>query len=56
MTQEEFLNREIYIWSEDYIFDLLDRGYEVKLTTAGWRWIAPVTVTNTNTNSCAVTN
>lgn len=42
MTREEFINREVAIWGEDYIFDLLDRGYEPKLTSEGWRWFAPV--------------
>lgn len=42
ISREEFIKREIAIWSEDYIFDLLDRGYDVKLTTEGYKWFAPV--------------
>lgn len=38
MTREEFLAHEIYRWGEEYIFDLLERGYSLKLTNAGWRW------------------
>jgi hypothetical protein len=49
MTLEEFINREINVWSEDYIFDLLDRGYEpVELISdtgqTKWSWVKPVTV------------
>jgi len=44
MTREEFINREIRVWGEDYIFDLLDRGYEVRhLHTpdggSKWSWV-----------------
>ena len=28
MTKDQFINREVTTWGEDYIFDLLDRGYE----------------------------
>lgn len=38
MTQDEFIKREMSIWGEDYIFDLLERGYEPKLTSAGYKW------------------
>jgi hypothetical protein len=44
MTREEFINREISTWGEDYIFDLFDRGYEVVSLTARngdtrWSWV-----------------
>lgn len=44
LTEDEFLKKEIVLWGENYIFDLVDRGYTLKLTTAGWRWILPASV------------
>jgi len=29
MTKQEFIDKEIATWGQDYIFDLIDRGYEV---------------------------
>jgi len=53
MTLDQFINREVATWGEDYIFSLLDRGYEaVELTdNAGqtkWTWVltkAPIFAT-----------
>jgi hypothetical protein len=43
MTREEFINREVATWGEDYIFDLIDRGYEViqlrNGTQVKWTWV-----------------
>lgn len=53
MTREQFINREVSVWGEDYIFDLLDRGFEPVLlsnksrdfsqingdTHTKWTWI-----------------
>ena len=44
MTREQFISSEVATWGEDYIFGLLDQGYEVvELTTqAGqtkWSWL-----------------
>ena len=53
MTREEFINREVRVWGEDYIFDLLDRGYEPILLTnpqttqTRWSWVL------TNSPFCA---
>lgn len=44
MTQDEYLKHEIALWGEEYIFDLVDRGYTLKLTTAGWKWLLPAAV------------
>jgi len=30
MTLDEFIASEIATWGQDYIFDLVDRGYEAK--------------------------
>lgn len=41
---QQFLDHEISVWGEDYIFDLIDRGYRAVETTAGCRWLAPALV------------
>ena len=43
-TREEFITREVRVWGEDYIFDLLDRGYEVaelrdSRGVSKWTWL-----------------
>ena len=43
MTLSDFINREIATWGEDYIFSLLDRGYEAVELHDGmghtkWTW------------------
>jgi len=43
MTQDEFIDREIATWGQDYIFDLIDRGYEAVRLIDGtgqmrWSW------------------
>ncbi len=43
-TETEFINHESRTWGIEYIEELLDKGYEPKLTTDGWRWILPVKV------------
>lgn len=49
MTREEFLTHEIYVWGEDYIFNLIDRGYSLINTTGGWRWQLPVRTSTIST-------
>jgi hypothetical protein len=39
MTREEYISHEVAIWGEDYILDLIDRGYLPVLTTAGYKWM-----------------
>jgi len=39
MTENEFIKRECSIWGEDYIFDLIERGYVPVLTDHGWKWM-----------------
>jgi len=39
ITLDEFIKRECAIWSEDYIFDLIERGYFPVLTDHGWKWM-----------------
>ena len=43
MTREQFIAKEVATWGEDYIFDLLDRGYEVVELHMGtqlkWTWL-----------------
>lgn len=38
ITADEFIKREIVVWGEDFINDLLDRGYEPTLLSDG-RWV-----------------
>lgn len=59
MTREQFIACEIVTWGEDYIFDLLDNGYEpIQLvrSVAGqvetkWTWLVPQAGL-TNTEPC----
>jgi hypothetical protein len=43
MTETEFIKRECVLWTEDYIFDLIDRGFRPVLVSAEkiekWVWI-----------------
>lgn len=48
MTKEEFINREVYVWGEDYIFDLIDKGYNVIEVNGVFKWVAPVRANGTN--------
>lgn len=41
MTQDQFIKSEIAVWGEDYIFDLIERGYSPMLTDNGWYWLLP---------------
>lgn len=43
MTQDQFIKSEIAVWGEDYIFDLIERGYSPMLTDNGWYWLLAVT-------------
>jgi hypothetical protein len=48
MTYDEFIKREIRVWGEDYIFALLDSGYEAvelisAMGTMRWTWRKPLT-------------
>lgn len=38
-TKTDFFKREIAIWGEDEIYDLIERGYEPVLTDKGWYWL-----------------
>jgi hypothetical protein len=50
MTKEDFIRREMNIWGEDYIFSLIDRGYDpVQLVIEGklrWWWVLPTHITS----------
>jgi hypothetical protein len=61
MTKQEFINSEIAKWGEDYIFDLIDNGYEpVEMVVSGgsfgnggirWWWRNPLL---TQRAACAI--
>lgn len=43
-TETEFIKKEIATWTEDYVYDLLDRGYKPILLVDHngvykWSWI-----------------
>ena len=42
-SEDEFVKREMFIWGEDYIIDLMDKGFTPILvlegTTYKWTWI-----------------
>ena len=47
MTEDQFIVKEIATWGEDYIFALIDRGYEARclISRSGemkWTWVQPV--------------
>jgi len=47
MTEDQFIQHEIATWGEDYIYDLLDRGYTpVRVFNQEgaikWTWILPI--------------
>jgi hypothetical protein len=46
ITQDEFVKREIAVWGEDYVYDLIDRDFTpVLLNGNKWVWkFVPVTV------------
>lgn len=42
MTKDQFIAHESHVWGSDYVFDLLDRGYVVVMTSEGkWGWQMP---------------
>lgn len=43
-TKTDFIKRESRVWGEDVVDNLLDGGYDAVYTTAGWKWILPLTV------------
>lgn len=43
ITKDEFIAKEVATWGEDYIFDLIDRGYEAvelvdEMGGTKWSW------------------
>lgn len=39
ITLDEFVKRECALWTEEYIFDLIERGYTPILTDHGYKWL-----------------
>jgi hypothetical protein len=39
MTENEFISKFTNVWGEDYVYDLIERGYAPVYTTHGWKWI-----------------
>lgn len=54
MTENDFIRHEMEVWDEEYVTNLLNAGYKAILTTAGWKWVlpltAPIEVGASNTN------
>lgn len=42
LTESQFLAHEIAIWGLEEIEDLIERGFNPRLTTQGWTWVLPV--------------
>jgi hypothetical protein len=56
MTENDFIKSEIEIWGEDYILDLLDRGFTPVLLhtvnqVAKWSWLHTQTANPTTHNA-----
>lgn len=46
MTLEQFIDREVATWGEDYIFNLIDLGFSPVLVVSSegrekWSWVVP---------------
>ena len=39
MGELEFYKDQVRVWGEDYVEDLINRGYAPKLTSNGWYWV-----------------
>lgn len=39
MTESEFIAKEVAVWGEDYVFDLLDKGYVPAFITSLNKWV-----------------
>lgn len=37
--EDAFVKEQILIWGEDYVEDLIERGYAPVETNVGWKWI-----------------
>lgn len=59
-TETDFIKHETRVWGEEYVDDLLNRGYTTVLTSVGWKWLLPSMIggrTNTLvTNDSRVTS
>lgn len=51
MELNDFINKEIELWGEDYIVSLLDQGYMPVMSDRGPKWLAPEIATNSLDNS-----
>lgn len=39
ITESQFVKSEMAVWGEDYVYDLIERGYSPVLTDNGWYWL-----------------
>jgi hypothetical protein len=39
ITENQFVKSVMAVWGEDYVYDLIDRGYSPVLTDNGWYWL-----------------
>lgn len=40
VTESEFIEDQYELYGEDYINDLMDRGYvAINIPSVGWRWV-----------------
>lgn len=46
ITADEFIKREYRIWGEEYIDDLIERGYTPIFINDKWTWMIQVSSAN----------
>ena len=46
ITADEFIKREYRVWGEDYIDDLIERGYTPFYINGKWTWLVEVSSAN----------
>lgn len=39
MNVLDYIKSQMDVWGEDYVYDLMERGYTPILTNKGWKWI-----------------
>lgn len=42
LTETEYINKLTALWGEEYVDDLIHRGYLPIRTNEGWRWLLVV--------------
>lgn len=56
ITANEYVKREIAIFGEDEIYDLIDKGYVPVMSDRGWKWLPSETSVDTDAGFCYATS